>query len=618
MKTPGLWYTALFLAGIILVATRDCSAFPPKTEKQGGRARVPFQGRGHPLTFFDHESKGSGRFDLSASSSDFSPDANARRKIKHQHRVPLHASSIADYDRNRNRAASETPIARAVDTAWNSVSGKFTVLTPTGRRMRQRRRLLQQRRRLSSGLVVSSSARAAVAVREPEVATKTDTASPTKTAVKEKLSKLDIAVFATYFCNIAVVTLSVVTVPAIAMEHNLSPQATAAFCASMAGMAPLGGFVGKLVNGFVCQRLGGQRSSWMYLVALSMLSMGMSFSRSLGPVALCLIGFDFLSSIQWVSNSAVLTQHYRKNPALQARGFTILSLASTLGALAAKTFGAGLLQATQWRTVARVGSVTGLVGAAAMYYGCTLKPTQNEASRIASDGTAKTASSVSAGGQQRQSPLASLKAVLSNPIFWMVGLGHSLGHITRVSDRLLAPFLQEVGGISSSMAVGLTSSVTIGFVLGLFRGSVFSKLDSIKGKMDMIKRSYVVTLLSVLGLAGCGIKGAANLVGGNSNAILALITLFSGMIASTVSFQFYQFPNLVSSTVFPENSAVALSLTDAVGFLVTAGVMGLNSRVLGDFGWCASWGFLAMVFAIASFSMTKAVQPVLIQSMKKN
>ena len=168
------------------------------------------------------------------------------------------------------------------------------------------------------------------------------------------------------------------------------------------------------------------------------------------------------------------------------------------------------------------------------------------------------------------------------------------------------------------MAVGLTSSVTIGFVLGLFRGSVFSKLDSIKGKMDMIKRSYVVTLLSVLGLAGCGIKGAANLVGGNSNAILALITLFSGMIASTVSFQFYQFPNLVSSTVFPENSAVALSLTDAVGFLVTAGVMGLNSRVLGDFGWCASWGFLAMVFAIASFSMTKAVQPVLIQSMKKN
>jgi len=170
---------------------------------------------------------------------------------------------------------------------------------------------------------------------------------------------------------------------------------------------------------------------------------------------------------------------------------------------------------------------------------------------------------------------------------------------------------------AGTTAAGLTSSVTIGFVLGLSQGNIFSKMESIKGKMNMIKQSYVVSVLSTLGLALCGIKGISKLVGGNSNLVVAAITIFSGIIASTVSFQFYQFPNLVSATVFPESSAVALSLLDAVGFFVTAGVLGVNSRLLGNFGWFTSWAFMAAIFGVGGAIMTRSIQPVLIQA-KKN
>jgi len=475
------------------------------------------------------------------------------------------------------------------------------------------------RRKLLSGGIHARSAtltpmepiKAPDAVSNAAASSKTAVATSTK---KDKITKLDVSIFVTYFCNIVVLTLSVVTVPAIAIEHNLGPKAMATFCAKMASMAPLGGFVGKLVNGFVCQYLGGRDSSCVYMLALAGLSLGMSFTRSLAPVGLFLLGFEFLTSIQWTSSSSVLYLHYRQNPRLITRGLALLSISSTTGALFAKTFGSGLLRATQWRTVARFGALMAFIGAMSIYFGGAKK---SESSFASSSGDARApATKVTAGGQQQQSPLATLRTVLSNPVFWMVSIGHSLGHISRISDRLLGPFLQEVGGISSTLAVTLTSSVTIGFILGLFRGSVFSKLQSVETKMNMVKRSYVAAVLSTIGLAACGIQGVSKLFGGSANAIIAAITIFSGVIASAVSFQFYQIPNLVSSTMFPNSSSVALSLTDAIGFLVTAGVMGVNTLVLGNFGWSASWSFMVVVFSLGGASMVRALRPVLVENAK--
>jgi len=390
MKNHRSWFLPSLLAALILVTSGGCSAFPPKSNEQG----------------------------------------DTRKRVK----VPFDARRYALTFLEHHPRRTGTDLSR---------------------RYQHRRRLLQQRTN-SGSRSVSTTVASSTASQAPN-AISGSISKTTKTATKDnKLKKVDFAIFVTYFCNIAVVTLSVVTVPAIAMEHNLSPRATAAFCASMASMAPLGGFVGKLVNGFVCQRLGGQRSSWVYMLAMASLSLGMSFSRSLAPIGLFLVGFEFLTSIQWTSNSDVLNRHYRQNPRLMARGMTLLSVSSTVGALVAKTFGAGLLEATHWRTVYRYGALTALVGAAAIYFGGAQKPglRENAGNSFTNSRDApKAATKVSAGGKQKQSPFAALKNVLSNPVFWMIGIGHSLGHIARVSDRLLGPFLQEVGGISSKWDV---------------------------------------------------------------------------------------------------------------------------------------------------------------------
>lgn len=439
MKIHPLWIPPVVFAVLVLVTRGTCSAFPPK------KVKGPMDARRYSPAFLEHNSRRSdiGLFACSSSSSsNFSPDTNAQRKSRHHHNSPrqhrqLHSSISVDGDLKED---GSSPVARAMDNAWTSVTHRLSSLQTRGGALRR------QRRNLPSTIHAKRCFRSfATTLAAPEPSS--PVVPKTKKAKKDdKLSKIDFAIFVTYFCNIAVVTLSVVTVPAIALEHNLSPSATAAFCASMASMAPLGGFVGKLVNGFVCQYLGGQRSSWVYLLALSSLCLGMSFSNSLASVGLFLVGFDFFSSIQWTSISSVLNQQYFRNSRLRNRGFTLLSISSTVGALSAKIIGAGLLRATQWRTVCRFGSLTALVGAAAIFFFGGQKSNNSSTS---SDSAVGAATSVSAGGQQLQSPLDSLKVVLGNPIFWMIGIGHSLGHLARTSDRLLGPFLQEVGGISS-------------------------------------------------------------------------------------------------------------------------------------------------------------------------
>ena len=164
------------------------------------------------------------------------------------------------------------------------------------------------------------------------------------------------------------------------------------------------------------------------------------------------------------------------------------------------------------------------------------------------------------------------------------------------------------------MAAALTSSVTVGSALGIFDAGVFSKIESAKGKMNMIRNNYVGAILSMLALAICGLKGVSNLVGGNIT--MGAITFFSGLVAKSVSFQFYQIPNLVTTTLFSESTSVALSFTDAVSFLVTAGVMGVSGLVVGNFGWSAAWAFMALIFSLGATSTTKAVRPVVIKTTK--
>lgn len=265
---------------------------------------------------------------------------------------------------------------------------------------------------------------------------------------------MDVALFVTYFCNMTVLTLTVVTVPAAAADHFAHPSDAAAFVAGVAGMAPLGGGMGKLVNGFVCQRLGGRQASFLYLLGMSALGLAMSFNKSIGSVGWFLLFLDFLSSIQWTCICNVLDQHYRYKPDLMARGVALLGLSSTAGALAAKTVGAGLLRATDWRTVCRFGSVVALVGAMAMYGGvkAPLRPGRQQ-QQHRSEATASPSSHDHPDTSKSWSPLAILGSILGAPVFWPLGMAISVGFLARGSDRLVGAFLLQSTSLPSKCLV---------------------------------------------------------------------------------------------------------------------------------------------------------------------
>jgi hypothetical protein len=174
----------------------------------------------------------------------------------------------------------------------------------------------------------------------------------------------------------------------------------------------------------------------------------------------------------------------------------------------------------------------------------------------------------------------------------------------------LALLALSIGHICAS----LTCSITIGFIFGLLNGRVFSKLESVQEKITMLRKNYRNAFLCLLGLALCGIKGMTNIGIFSNNSMAGLVALLSGIMTSTISFQYYQIPNMMASTMYPQNAAVSLSLIDAAGFFVTAQVLAVNTQILSKLGWSASWTFLAMVFAFGGTIMMKGLQPVLSKS----
>jgi hypothetical protein len=159
----------------------------------------------------------------------------------------------------------------------------------------------------------------------------------------------------------------------------------------------------------------------------------------------------------------------------------------------------------------------------------------------------------------------------------------------------------------------LTSSVTVGFLLGLAKGKVFTQLESVPDKVSMLANNYKLSFVSTLGLAVCGMSKVGVLVA-NPIAMAGAATLLSGLMASTVAFQFYQIPNLVSTTLFSEHSAVSMSLIDGLAFFATAQVLMANKAILGNYGWSASWTFLAMIFGLGGSVMMNAMPSVLAKS----
>jgi hypothetical protein len=308
----------------------------------------------------------------------------------------------------------------------------------------------------------------------------TATATATEDATKGiPLSKIDIGTFGIHFCAAVTMTLPVMIVPMMDAELLASTAMRgSSLAATMASMAPMGNGIGKLVNGLVCQQWGGPKSSRRYflgsiLATTALASIVLTSGGFLGTNNLGYFvgGIEFFASIQWTVCSLFLAQYYRQSPALFARGITILSLSSTGGQIVAKLLAAGLLQLVHWRVVARLCVATAVAGLGfSLWTSHHMQPfLQLPTTTTTTPSTAHNAMSI-ADQQQDQtllmeaqrpdgnpvdiSPTKKTSAkdaalqVLSNPIFWCIGLAHVSGYLTRTSDRVMGIFLQEITALS--------------------------------------------------------------------------------------------------------------------------------------------------------------------------
>jgi hypothetical protein len=251
-------------------------------------------------------------------------------------------------------------------------------------------------------------------------------------------SIVDISVAAVYFCCAFAITLPIILTPMIAESYQLSSPALTSFCATVASVGLLGGGVGKVVNGIVCQRMGGVATASMYALGLGLSSFALSCSTSLHSAQWMVAATEFCSSAIWVACSLILSNHYSKKPLLFARGVTYLSLASTGGQLFAKTVGSALLQFTDWRRLAQIGGLVGVLGSLVMRF-VVAQQMYMEEPKHHLFGRSVSSSSASLSGVMNK-----VKDVLSSRLFWMVGLAHVSGYLARTCDRMMGPFLKDV------------------------------------------------------------------------------------------------------------------------------------------------------------------------------
>ena len=87
------------------------------------------------------------------------------------------------------------------------------------------------------------------------------------------------------------------------------------------------------------------------------------------------------------------------------------------------------------------------------------------------------------------------------------------------------------------------------------------------------------------------------------NTIATIITLASGILASSLAVQFYQFPSKFAQN-FGDDKAICISFVDAIAFFVASPIWkSVSNIVTSDSftdGWSVAWLMLTAFFALGT------------------
>ena len=232
------------------------------------------------------------------------------------------------------------------------------------------------------------------------------------------------------------------TRPSCTLALSSAPDmaASASFLAKMVGLGTFGGAVGKSVNGFVCQALGGRLTSRLYFLGLATSSLLLSQCRqSFHGAAIFMI--EFFSSVSWTACTLMLASAYQNSPERFTKGMTVLSLASTLGALFTKGAGILMLQHFHWRNVCKVAAAVALCGACVVHAFIKEHDLTTESDRLRASIRQRAGLKPASKPKQVIGIVNSLRDVLTSSMFWTVGIAHGMGFLARRSDAFLGSFL---------------------------------------------------------------------------------------------------------------------------------------------------------------------------------
>jgi len=433
-------------------------------------------------------------------------------------------------------------------------------------------------------------------------------------ASAKTINKQDLAIVIAYVCTQLAITIPVILLPMIAADpflptrvDQLPPKLEgAAFVGAIVSLSTLGAAIGKFANGFVCKRIGGRMAGSFYLLGLSSFALLLSTTTSLHGIAIA--GMEFCASIMWTACNVIIGNRYERDPKKFSTAIMTLSLGSTGGILLAKTLGTALLCNYHWRQVARFSSIMALIGSMIMFW---------LVEDVAREKRMRSILWTKGGSQDNRSGLDAIFDsafhVLNNRAFWMVGFAHATAFLARSSDKLLGAFVRDVTGLPIYLCGSLTSSVTIGFVIGLISGRKIDSLESPGERRMFTSRRYHRAAFSAMALALCANRSFGAFLG---NTILAIaITLASGIMASSVAYQFYQFP-VAFGRSFDDDRAVCISFLDGIACLVASPIWSIVSRLvasarLGSHGWSLAWLVIASLFGIGGNVMMRTLSSVI-------
>ena len=151
--------------------------------------------------------------------------------------------------------------------------------------------------------------------------------------------------------------------------------------------------------------------------------------------------------------------------------------------------------------------------------------------------------------------------------------------------------------------------MTVGFLHGLVTNSKkFHQQSAIEPKLRLLRNGYKRYLLSACGLIASAAFGKQ----WHPYISASIITMCASIMASSISFPFFQVPNMVSSIYFGEVKPVALSLIDGTGVVMTSPIWKVFNRLLlPTLGWSMSWGVVAALVGLCGALLMRTMPGVL-------